>query len=234
VSRPAFILIALLSCSVAAFADEPAPRLLHASDQVEGKRVDAFPALWWRWANHQYGGAFPYQDPTGAHCAGNQAGPVWFLAGTEGTEAVSRHCRVPTGKHIFLPVITMLESRDPDEPDSCARVKLGVRENNEHVVVTEISVDGQPFELAPLRMSSDCFNAYGRGAGGSATDGYWLMLAPLADGAHRIRVKVRYDNPGVAFGDMDQDFEYLLDVGGPEPGPEEKDPDNENGEWRRA
>jgi hypothetical protein len=227
----ALVLLALLAPPGAPADPAAAPRLLQPSEQVQGKRVDAFPALWWRWANRPYGGMFPYQDPDGAHCAVNQSGPVWFLAGTEGTEGVTRRCRVPAGKHVFLPVITMMEL---GEPERCERTKANVRANNEHVVATEVSVDGHRYALAPLRMSSDCFSVYGHGRGGAATDGYWLMLAPMAEGEHRLRVKVRYDNPGSDFGDMDQDFEYDLQVGGPEPSPEEADPDNERGEWRKA
>jgi len=233
---------ALLACALAlatSAAAAPAPRVLAPVEKVGGKRVDAYPALWWQWANRKRWGAQPFQDRTGAQCRRNQSGPVWFLAGTDGTDEVHRNCQVPTGKHIFLPVITMLER------GSCVAAKQRVRENNEHVVATEISVDGKAFALAPLRMSSDCFDAYAqadfleegdRHAADAATDGYWLMLAPLADGEHRIRVKVRYDNPGASFGDMEQDFEYRLQVGGPEPGPEENQPDEDEdeGELRQA
>jgi len=237
----ALALFASLACAAAAGA-ATAPRALSPADKVGGKRVDEYPALWWQWANRKRWGAQPFQDPSGAQCALNQAGPVWFLAGTDGTDAVHRRCRVPSGKHLFVPVIGMLENAAPGKPRSCAEVKQAVRANNEHVLATEISVDGRRFEIAKLRLASDCFNAYRdadyiddtRGYFPSAADGYWLMLAPLADGKHQLRVKVRYDNPGTGYGDMEQDFEYELQVGGPEPEPDQDEDEDADQELREA
>jgi hypothetical protein len=213
-----------------------------AAERVDGRRVDAYPALWWQWVNRKRWGAQAFQDPTGAQCALNQHGPVWFLAGTDGTDAVTRACRVPGGKYVFLPLITMLVTSTGTGHD-CAWAKGQAAANNAHVVATEVRVDGQPVDIAGLRMGSGCFDAYAQAdydsaprGGESATDGYWLMLAPFADGAHTIRVHVRYDNPGTPLGDMEQDFEYRLDVGGPEPAaaPEEDEQDEAENEWLRA
>jgi hypothetical protein len=233
-------MLALLWAATPAAADSPTPpRALTASERVDGKRVDAYPALWWQWANRKRWGAQPFQDPSGAQCARGQRGAVWFLAGTDGTEEVHRRCRVPSGKHLFLPVIGMLENAVPGVPRSCDEVKREATSKNAHAFATEILVDGHRFELAPLRMASaECFNAYARadylddtsGYFPSAADGYWLMLAPLPDGHHVIRVNVRYDNPGVPYGDMEQVFDYELDVGGPEP----RDADDDETRWRDA
>jgi hypothetical protein len=236
--------LALVSGSTAAAAHGVRP--MGAAERVDGKRVDAYPALWWQWVNRKRWGAQAFQDPTGAQCALNQHGPVWFLAGTDGTDAVTRACRVPSGKHVFLPVITMLEPAGGGTGHDCAWAKSEAAANNEHVVATEIRVDGQPIPLDGLRMAAGCFDAYAEAdyksaprGDLSATDGYWLMLAPFADGAHTLRVHVRYENPGAQFGDMEQDFEYRLDVGGPEPAAtpdedeDEKEPE-ETGEWLQA
>jgi len=233
----------LLIASAGANAAAPAVRPMGPAEKVDGKRVDAYPALWWQWVNRKRWGAQAFQDSSGAQCALNQAGPVWYLAGTDGTDEVKRSCRVPTGKHVFLPLITMLASALPGEPRGCAEVKAEAAENNARVVATEVSVDGARIDIQGLRMASDCFNANEKAdylkreptGQVSATDGYWVMLAPFADGAHTIKVNVRYDNPGADFGDMEQVFEYELDVGGPEPTPAPDEEDEDAGqEWREA
>jgi hypothetical protein len=222
--RAASLLFALLLTGAAASAAQ-APRVLAATEKVDGRRVDAYPALWWQWVNRKRWGAQAFQDPTGEQCALNQAGPVWFLAGTDGTDEVHRHCRIPAGKHVFLPVITMLSTSPPGQTRTCAQVKATAGENNNHVIVSEVSLDGVRIDTRALRMGGGCFDAYAyadylkgeRVARVSATDGYWLMLAPLADGTHKLRVEARYDNPEAEFGDMEQVFEYELLVGGREP-----------------
>jgi hypothetical protein len=230
---------ALLVLVAASAAVPSPPRVLAAADSVDGKRVDAYPALWWQWVNRKRWGAQAFQDPSGAQCALNQSGPVWFLAGTDGTDEVHRHCRIPGGKHVFLPVITMLASATPGRARSCAQLQADAADNNEHVVATEVSLDGVPVDIRSLRMASECFDAYaysdfleGTARGqNSATDGYWLMLAPLSDGTHSLRVDVHYENPGRAFGDMEQVFEYDLQVGGREPPPDNPE---EGQDWRQT
>ncbi len=215
---------------------------MRANALVAGKRVDAYPMLWWQWVNRKRWGAQAFQDPTGAQCALNQSGPVWFLAGTDGTDAMTRHCRVPSGKHVFLPIITMLDTAFAGQPQVCADLQAAAAGNNAHVVTTEVSVDGKRVDTQGLRMAGNCFNAYEyadfledneRGRL-SATDGYWLMLAPFADGTHTIKVHVRYDNPGAKLGDMEQQFEYQLDVGGPEPAPTPDEDHDADAGWLKA
>ena len=233
------LLVALLAG--ASTAASPAPRALGPAERVDGQRVDAYPALWWQWANRKRWGAKAFQDPSGAQCGLNQSGAVWFLAGTDGTDEVRRRCRIPSGKHVFLPVITMIESAAGGDSRSCEQLKAVAAANNDgRLVISEVSVDGVAIDVTRLRMASKvCFNGHefstylkDDGVGHrSATDGYWLMLAPFADGRHSLRVNVRYDNPGVEMGDLEQEFEYELEVGGEEPPPPEEDDERV---WRQA
>jgi hypothetical protein len=224
--RRLFLLVALLANALAATASA-APHPLSSATKVAGKRVDAYPNLWWQWVNRKRWGAQAFQDPTGAQCALNQAGPVWFLAGTDGTDEARRHCRIPSGKYVFLPIITMFATSVPGTPLSCAQAKAKVAANNSRASATEISLDGMQFKLDGLRMAGDCFNAYefadymnnARFYFPAASDGYWLMLPPLSKGRHVLRVNARYANRGVPLGELEQRFEYILEVGGAEPPP---------------
>ena len=163
----------------------------------------------------------------------NQAGPVWFLAGTDGTDRVTRQCTVPLGKYLFLPVITMIGNSLPGKAKTCAEAKAFAAANNEHLARAEVEIDGKRIEGIPaLRIASrECFDAYPvapyltnpRSYYPAATDGYWLMLAPLSAGAHTIKVEARYDNPGDELGDLEQEFEYELRVA-PEDEPKQAAP----------
>jgi hypothetical protein len=150
----------------------------------------------------------------------DQSGPVWFLAGTDGTFEPRRRCVVPEGKYLLLPVINMVywQRTDVDERMPCADLQRGSAVNNDHLVSAVVVLDGKP--LGDMRVhrvrSEGCF-ALDPGDAASplaAADGYWLMLKPLPRGHHTIRVGANYGAPGQAYGNMVQNFEYELDVGG--------------------
>ena len=43
-------------------------------------------------------------DPTGAQCARAQAGPVWFISGSEKV-GIEKTCTLPKGKAILVPFV---------------------------------------------------------------------------------------------------------------------------------
>lgn len=218
-------LAAQLAVVLATAAAAAGPQPLGPKAKVAGKPVDAYPNLWWQWVNRKRWGAQAFQDPTGAQCGLNQSGPVWYLAGTDGTDEARRECRIPEGKYLFLPIITVVVTSRPGSDLACDRAKAEASVNNDHVVVTDVSLDGAKLRTAGLRMRGECFNAYAfadylknpQFYYPAASDGYWLMLPPLSKGRHVLRVDAHYDNPGAELGDLEQRFEYLLDIGGKEP-----------------
>jgi len=199
-----------------------AATVLPATRTVEGRTQAEYAARWWQWANRVRSGVKPYQDPTGALCALNQSGNVWFLAGTDGTDDIKRHCTIPTGKYLFFPIINMVAHSLPGKPMTCDQAKAKVAANNEHLAPAEVRIDGalvQNISAHHIR-SQQCFDAFPvaeyldnpKSYFPAATDGYWLMLKPLSPGSHQIVVTARYDNPGAELGDLEQDFEYQLQV----------------------
>jgi hypothetical protein len=72
-----------------------------------GLSYQQWSARWWQWAASIPFDQNPILDPTGADCAINQSGPVWFLAGTSGF-STTRSCAVPAGKMIFFPIVNLL------------------------------------------------------------------------------------------------------------------------------
>ena len=214
--------VALAALLATAAAAEPENPVVAPDEKVDGLTQREHAVRWWQWANLVPPGVRPYQDPTGAQCGLNQSGPVWFLAGTDGTADTRRHCRMPADKHVFLPVINMLAHSRPGKPLTCQQARAMAAANNDHLGAVEVTIDGQPVQrIERFRQSTpDCFDAfpvapYLEKTGSwfpAATDGYWLMIRPLPAGIHVITVRARYDNPGGELGDMEQVFEYQLQV----------------------
>jgi hypothetical protein len=189
---------------------------------VDGETQAEYAARWWQWANRVRPGVKPFQDPTGSQCALNQSGKVWYLAGTDGTDDIRRRCTVPKGKYLFFPIINMISHSLPGKPLTCDQAKAEAAANNEHLVLAEVKIDNTPVRNIPAHRirSTQCFDAFPiatyidntKSYFPAATDGYWLMLEPLSSGLHHIVVRARYDNPGANLGDLEQNFEYQLQV----------------------
>lgn len=187
-----------------------------AAGPVEGGSLGEWTARWWRWALGQW--VAPYLDPDGRLCDVGQDGPVWFLAGTDGTFKPRRVCVVPEGKHLLVPVINMVhwQPRDSDAP--CTELQARAAVNNNKLASAVVLLDGEPLgDIRLRRVRSDgCFRMDPDDPGSrlGAADGYWLMLKPLPRGRHTLVIGANYGDTGVGYGGMRQNFEYVLDVGG--------------------
>lgn len=185
---------------------------------VDGAGLGEWTARWWQWAFAQP--ITPYLDRDGSACAQGQDGPVWFLAGTNGRFTAKRTCAIPLDKHVLVPVINMIHYARADEPDTpCADLQAGAAVNNDHLASAVVMLDGVVVEgIAQRRVRSNgCFRIEAGDAQSplAASDGYWIMLKPLPRGRHTLSIGANYANPGEPYGGMHQNFEYVLDVGGP-------------------
>lgn len=216
------IAFALTVLSVTPRADASG-RVLAPKEKVDGRSQADYAMAWWQWVMRLPDGVRAYQDPSGAQCGLNQKGAVWFLAGTEGTMQVQRKCAIPEGRFVFLPVIALLAHAQPGKPITCREAQARVGVTNDHLVQAQVALDGKVIADIPAHRLRHlpCFDAFKNAAYveqhapymPAATDGYWLMLAPLPTGMHRLSVKARYDSPGTLQGDLEEEFEYQLWVG---------------------
>jgi hypothetical protein len=202
-----------------------APIVLPLTAQVEGKGYAQWSAAWCQWALSLP--VEPYLDPDGRFCALGQDGPVWFLAGTDGSFDTRRECRVPLGKHLFLPVINMLQQtplgvKKGKTVMSCDRLQALVAVNNDYLASAVLLIDGVPVRnVASYRVRSDgCFPMYPDLPEDdryttplAVSDGYWLLIPPLSMGKHTIVVGANYGAPEGGYHRMVQNFEYVLIVG---------------------
>ena len=184
----------------------PPNQPVHGLSQAEWSRA------WWQWAASFDRRASPVSDRTGALCALKQSGPVWFLAGTYGTQRTIRSCKVPHGKYLFFPLINYVVAPHPDVPISCEEVIRSAAYRMENASALILDVDGvrTPNLMSHRQATSQCFNLGERmdekvSMFPSAANGYYVMLKPLSRGKHEI-------NFGGALPDMLQAVTYTLEV----------------------
>lgn len=200
--------------------------------KAEGRGYAELTEAWWRWAYRLRDGMRPTQDPTGAQCHVGQAGAVWFLAGTAGTGKVDRTCTVPEGSYLFVPVFIVLETSMPGRRRDCDALRAAAGAEATRRIAYRVELDGAP--LTPVRSASrDCFDAYADAQDDdvppgvyapASTDGLWLLLPPLEPGRHRLVVDARQESEGASRSRFDQQFTYVLDVGGAPPGEDQDEP----------
>jgi len=216
---------------VAAAASPAAPPAAASSPvlpigaKVEGLGYPELTAKWWQWA--QSAVIEPYLDPDGRLCDMGQDGPVWFLAGTDGSFVAQRECVVPEGKHLLLPIINMIihtpyRVRPGVEVATCDELKADIAVNNDHLVSAVVMIDGVLVD-DPRRYrvrSNGCFPLHAQPIDeegvvmpSAASDGYWLLVAPLPRGRHTISVGANYGAKSGGYHRMTQNFEYVLYIG---------------------
>ncbi len=189
--------VVLLMVPFTASAKNPNPGILPPNASPNGSTYGEWNARWWQWALTQPTDKNPVLDPTGVHCAQGQTGPVWFLAGTFGSDPVVRECTVPAGKMLFFPIsnIICVATEEGETSDTCAEDAAAYMDSVD-VGGLAAKVDGIPIQqLDSYRVGGTAFpltlhedNLFGLPAGeyGAGADGFYLMLAPLSRGEHEI------------------------------------------------
>ena len=171
------------------------PGVFDPGSKIYGKTYGEWSARWWQWVASIPSGSNPLPDETGANCGVGQSGPVWFLAGNFGG-TTTRSCTVPSNRAILYPILNSICWRPSDfvteqEGRDCAAYYMNLASN----LATQ--VDRVPLHSLPrYRTGSPIFsftmppdNIFGLGpplTRDGISDGFWIMLAPLSPGAHRI------------------------------------------------
>lgn len=182
----------LLLCSVS-LGQAGSITVLDPSSTVAGKTIGQWTEAWWNWKGMS---SAPFVDQTGAAANDNQSGPVFFLAGLSGTStSATRSFHVPDGKYVLVPLLNAI-AYNVTSPQTKASNNL-----NSLFDLYDISavLDGTPLSITdpldPHRASASPFtltllSGNPIGSAGSysnaASDGYWLMLAPLSEGKHTV------------------------------------------------
>jgi len=196
----------------------PNPMVLPPGSNPYGASYGEWGARWWQWALSGPLATNPILDPDGSFCDLGQSGPVWYLAGNFGG-TTERSCAVPAGKAIFFPIVNFYANY-PCPPEFNFEPAPG---QSLEEFLTEfaasfidpatnlaVEVDGNALGgLTDYRGTSDLFLLDIHPEWGmldpcvtgdpqpAVTDGYWIMLAPMAPGAHTIHFHAEL--PGLNF-----------------------------------
>jgi hypothetical protein len=190
--------------SVAQADDEARGQVMPRDANTYGNSSGEWSARWWQWAFSIPAATNPVLDETGAHCAEGQSGPVWFLAGSFFGGTFERACTVPPDTALFLPIVNAAfgaavfdcKPTQPGVPCNITVLRAAAAASMDPVTL-EASIDGIAVRhVRDFRVQSPVFsvtlpegNVVDVPSGTYAplvSDGYWLMLAPLAAGAHTI------------------------------------------------
>jgi hypothetical protein len=212
---------ALLFPSGSASAQPSAPAVI----PPHGQSYEQLSAQWWQQMLAIPLDRNPLFDRTGEDCALGETKRVFFLAGSVGNPVV-RTCTVPSTKPVFFPIITTECSdvepppffgRKPKDRAACAKGHMDwVDVGNLEVTIDGVSVPNLErfrvashdfrFELPP---EGNILEVSAR-AGHAASDGYFLLLAPLSPGSHTIHFEaVITRGPGAGH---NRDVTYHLTV----------------------
>lgn len=214
--------LAVIACLLSTTAMAEPNGVVGMKEKVLGKSLPEYANLWWQWASSMPATESPVRDQTGLKCDVNQNGQVWFLAGGYGSSKISRKCSIPKGKYLFFPVINMIHFPNGGAKISCESAMAASAMNNDNLRSFIVTIDDHKI-VNPVfhRYSSPtCFDLLGWPPKNqqsptlypSATDGYWVMLQPLAPGKHKLAFSAEYHNPEQDFGMMVQDIEYQIEI----------------------
>ena len=180
-------------------------------------------AKWTQWEYSMPEALNPAVDGTGKNCANNQSGPVWFVAGNFGG-SVTRQCTIPSDKGILVPIINVLcDSATEPDLDTEEELRACAKADQDLVIGKEITVDGVNIgNLDSYRFQSPLFNltlpenniaGIPPQTAKAVSDGFWILLEPLAPGNHEIHFKAAVGDPtAVGITNFALDVTYLLTV----------------------
>jgi hypothetical protein len=206
---------------------------------VYGRSQAEWTAEWWRWAAAMPAMGHPLFDQTGSDCGRGQDRRVFFIGGTYivaptptgivGT--ATRTCTVDADEPIFFPIINSFYNNiGAAQPEPDEALVAGAELFGEPVTNLSLTIDGVPqTRLYAHAQTSEAFNftypdgsifdtmmtPLPAGSSNGADHGYWVMLAPLEPGIHRVHFRGKLELTTAVHGfdfTVEMDIVYNLDV----------------------
>lgn len=187
-------------------------------------------AEWWQWALSIPASVNPlsFNDPMGSsdYCGVGQHGDVWFLGGRfDGSGSLAtRACTIPAGTSIFFPIINAECSTIEGSGMTEEELRTCAIDLIDHVTEVEASVDGVLLKgLNKSRVQSrlfsfslppgDMLGLFGNSPNPSpsVSDGFWVLLPPLAEGEHEIKFRGVAPFPEFGF-TFEQNVSYTITI----------------------
>jgi hypothetical protein len=221
-------LVLSLAASSAALADTSHLTVIPpaAAAAQTGRDYSEWSAVWWKTMLALPNSQSPVMDLTGTQCRRGELPSVFLLAGAGTTDPVVRHCTVPAGKPIFMPIINTECSNVEGPPFFGATAENRAKCAAQIVDTTSIdslvvTLDGVGVpNVGRFRAASPPFaftmpavhnflGLPGVTSGDSASDGYWILLSPPSPGGHVIHVEGAFLSTTTPFS---QNITYLLQI----------------------
>jgi hypothetical protein len=197
---------------------ESAASIIRPGKVLRGQSYSQWSAKWWQWAMSQPLAGHPFNDDPAFNVANGQSGNVWFLATPFGH--VERHVTIPSSKALVIGLLNAEASDIEGLGATEAEQRDTARYLADHIVNVACSIDGdQVRRIEGFRVGTPqfSFNApspwiFGEtgGSGTSVGDGYFVMLNPLSEGSHTVRIQGSF-HFSISEGDP-FDFDAAADV----------------------
>jgi hypothetical protein len=188
--------LALILMTVGQTAAEN-PLLFPGDREIFEKPITDWTAEWWQYILSIPVNPNPLLDSTGTNCALVQHGPVWFLAGVTSQSASDhavRNCSIPEGKVLFFPILNLVDFNVSNQRAKELRAEIaGCMDAATNL---SLELDGRDIPIrGRSRVKSSAFAVVVPENGfftpgiysPAVDDGYYVMLKPLAVGAHTLR-----------------------------------------------
>jgi hypothetical protein len=207
---------ALDSASLRHAGDNPNPRLFARDAHPYGASMERWSERLWDWLYAIPAAQNPMLDLSGADCGVAQQGPVWFLPSVTnpgGVASFARSCTVPHERALLVILAGVLNDYPCPDPTFQPApgqslydfLAGGAKSIVDGVNLIDVSLDGRALvDMLDYRVTSDdLFRVDGdvslqQSLDGCITgkpqpavsDGYFIMLRPLARGAHTLVERV--------------------------------------------
>ncbi len=225
-----FVVFLLFSVAISLIPSYAASNLTIISQDSNpfGKPYSNWTADFWKWyIETPFDSTHPSKDLTGANCDRNQAGPVWFISGSERVP-IEKTCVIPEGKAILVPILiaecSFVENSNVKTTEGlleCAKSiandmqGLNIKYDDTNVPEDQIR---QKFRIAtsPFIVNfpeNNVFDAKPPGPSTAVSDGYWIMFKAPPPGNYDIKFGGCYGNPMVVdTSKFCQDVTYHLKI----------------------
>lgn len=174
-----------------------------AQARAYGRTYGEWSKAWWTWALSLEDDGHPVLSEGEVDCSVGQRRKVWYLAGTAGGDPVLRNCNVKRGRSLLYPLINAVfinVAGDCDRPEGCTiDEKRGLLDFLFSTFACNLFsiVDGIPtvYGVTTARTQSPAFLAEvqnnifvpeGTTDPEAISDGFWVLIPPLAEGDHTI------------------------------------------------
>lgn len=212
ISSALMVLVLMAGMAAEATAGNANPAVAPPNSKAYGHSYGEWTAKWWEW---WLSIPTPGHPALGGDCGEDQSGKVFYLTAIFTGEEIT--CAIPTGKAVLVPIVNVECSTVEDPPfhgstEAELRACAQCWEDHVNPASLEATLDGQPLQdLAAYRVQSPLFtfdypadNIFGipngPGTGDAVSDGYWILLHPLAAGEHTLSFSGTSNVPAGACG----------------------------------